>query len=651
MRARFALAAGLIHVACGGSRSTIAPTALRSPVPPSSVAVSSPLAPDLSPVANPAGLGLTVHLAHPRDTLRQVTSLFGSLGSLFGGGAKLDPGSLVATAIGAPIGAVVDLDQPIDCAVSDVTSSETSPQIAGSAALIDPGAARETLEKYFEWTPAEGGVVRLQPRGEATSGGAIRPCILAPSFGASPGATRLVCGSGKDALRSLSPYLTRTMTRLSSRDDLRVEMFVRALRPPKSGDAAALPGAGPAAVDAAAADPTDALFEQLTGKLTTDVGSLVLEASTDASTVDVRLTTRFVDTGSPLTRALVGAGAPALSVPAAFDRLPSGALSAWYGRGATPADLAPLRKTVFDGFRAMLEDEGYTSSVSGTLVAPLERLLLTGGPWVVATGLDLDAARAALDSYVSAGKSTEVARAAARRPMQGWAVAAVEEPPQAWIDGVREIVKGDSLKPTGKPTRPDDPQKESTRLALAPLVAALKLPPGTLHVEAHVTQNAAWTAAQTKAKVEIKDPLIPRTLHVFVVPDGARTWFAAAEDPLVAAREVRASLSGADDSGTLKVRRDLDGLRGMPASTAGFASVASLATWLVGDASNVGLRRARESLAGLAGLTEGGGTPVPFALTATPATGGAVAGGDVLLRILFPIRVGMEVAASPHSIF
>jgi hypothetical protein len=37
-----------------------------------------------------------------------------------------------------------------------------------------------------------------------------------------------------------------------------------------------------------------------------------------------------------------------------------------------------------------------------------------------------------------------------------------------------------------------------------------------------------------------------------------------------------------------------------------------------------------------------------MALTAARTTGG---GGDVRLRFVFPIRVGLEVAASPHAVF
>jgi hypothetical protein len=612
-------------------------------------------APDVSPVPAPAGLGFTVHLAHPRATFQQLSSLLGSIAATFAGASKLDPESLVALAIGAPVGAIVDLDQPIDLAVSDVDTPEGSPKIAGAVALTDLAAARELLEKYYKATPTSPGITRLEPRDDAPDGASPRPCVLAAASGpdaTAPRTTRLVCGERLDAVRHLGPYLTRTMTRIASRDDLRVEVFVRELHPPKAGKKELTPG-GSIPVDAGTTDPTDKLFNDLTEKLTDDVGSVVLEASSDGTAVDLRLSAKLVDTASPLSRALLGAGTPSAPPPAAFDRLPRDASFAWYGRGATPADLGPLRTRVFDSLRSWLADDGFTPGAIDTQLAPFEHLALSGGSWVVASGLRVDAARAALDAYADAGKTTEAARAKARAAMQGWFVGAVEEPSQGWLDGVRELVKNDPVKPTGKPRRKRDPTKESTRLSLAPVPPSLQLPPGALHVVSHVTQNPEWTLDQKKKKLPIKpgDAVIPRAVHVFVVPDGARTWFAAAEDAALAATEVRGSLSAAGDAGTLKTRRDLDALRAMAASSAGFLSVAGLSTWLHSDWSDEGLRKVRESLMGLAALTDQGTTPVPMALAATRAAGGAGSGGDVRLRIVFPIRVGLEVAVSPHSIF
>jgi hypothetical protein len=136
-------------------------------------------APDVSPLPAPAGLGFTVHLAHPRATFQQLSSLLGSLIATLTGGAKLDPESLVGLALGAPLGGIVDLDQPIDLAVSDVDSPDRSPKIAGAVVLTDPVAAREILEKYYKAIQTAPGVIRLEPRDDAPDA-SPRPCMLAP---------------------------------------------------------------------------------------------------------------------------------------------------------------------------------------------------------------------------------------------------------------------------------------------------------------------------------------------------------------------------------------------------------------------------------------------------------------------------------------
>ncbi|HEY8039249.1 MAG TPA: hypothetical protein VIF15_05620 [Polyangiaceae bacterium] len=623
-------------LSCGPSAPTLAPVATVAP-PPAPVASAPPEpAPELSAIPAPGTLLFTARIAHPGRAIQTLAPLVAQI-PLLASFAAFDADTIVSLALGAPLAPILDLEQPIDVAVADAPGHDGGMLVAASAQLAEGPQVRETLEKHFRVFPGPRGVVRLEPRGDKDDDDdAQRPCTVAPAYG---GGSRLVCGTNAKSVSALAPYLVRTMTRTVSTADLRVEVMTRAAHLDEHDDAPATD------------DPDDALWHVLTSKLGDDVAKVVVEASVTPSALDLTLSSHFVSAGSPLTRALLGQATPAGPPPPAFERLPVDATAVWYARGAAPADLAPLHAAVLADMRASLADDGYAPSAIDEIVGLIDRMVLTGGPWVVAGGHRLDAARSALDAYAAGGKTTLAARAKARAALQGWMVAGVDEPPQKWMDGMRALVKTDALRPVDKPKKKDKLEKEQWRLALAPVAPGLALPSGTLHVEARETVNPAWVASQRKGRATYLEPLIPHTVHLFVVPDGARTWLAAAEDPALAASEVRASLAGAPDAGTLSARRDLDVLRAGPTSAGGALSVADLAMWKSDDTSDADLRAVKRTLEALATLTADGKTPVPVVLVASPAGGGVAAGGDLSLHLQLPLRVVTEVAKAPPGLF
>lgn len=636
MRAVATSVLAVLVASCGGGTSTVAPTVPVASVQPLPPSVPVEQAPDVSALPAPGGLAVTVHVAHPRVVFDKVATVLGSLSTLLPSIGKVDLDSAVAAAAGAPIGAAIDLDQPVDLAMSD-WGGDGGPKVAGAVALVPTPAARETLERFYKTAETDAHVVRLTPRDDAPEGASPRPCAILPAYG---GGARLVCGETDKAVLHLGPYLTRTMTRTTSNDDLRVEVFVRELRGSKST---------PADAPKPDKDPGDQLVDDLVDKLSADVGSIVIEASSRGGSLDAKVTAGFASSTSALTRAILGLGTPG-APPELFDRLPKDASAAWFGRGASPADLEPLRSALVESLRQWSIDDGYPPAVTDAQIAPLLPVVLTGGPWALATGARVDDARSALDAYVATSKTTDAARLKARPNRASWLVAGVDEPAQRWIDAARSLAKSDDVKPTVKPTRVRDPQKESMSLDVRPTAPALHLPAGTLHLEARVTPNAKWLAKRKKDKLSVADATLAHSIHVFIVPDGTRTWLAAAEDPALAATEVLASLHGAPDAGTLASRHDLDALRAMPASMGSFLSPAAVVAWRGGD-TDFELRHAREALMGLGALTGGGLTPVPIVYAANPGSGGPAGGGDFGMRVVFPLNLGLELAASPHSIF
>ena len=329
--------------------------------------------------------------------------------------------------------------------------------------------------------------------------------------------------------------------------------------------------------------------------------------------------------------------------PPAYVQLPSDSSFAWYSRGAAPAAPAPLKDVVLASLTEWLADDGYSPAEIDAQVDPIRQRVLTGGPWVLGGGFHVDAARAALDAYVAARSTTPAARARARAALQGWVLAEVDEPAQPWVDSIRALVKADGRKPSGKPRRTHKPQRDSTRLVLAPVPAALKLPEGTLHVEVRTTPNPKWLATQPILPLPIATPA--RTQHLFIVPDGPRTWMALAEDPALAATEVQAALQPATAAARPGGARPLDAIA---KSGGGFLTVAALAMALADDTTDEDLRKTRDALTSLATLPSAGGDPVPFAIIASPAAAGVASGGTVAFRTLLPIALmARAVSASP----
>lgn len=629
--------------ACAPSQPTAAPIA-PAPAHSAPVAVTPPEpAPDLSPVPAPDGLSMTLHLAHPKATTDQLAQLLGSSPWVALLGTKLDAEELVGLAVGVPVGPLLDLDQPMDFAVSDIDSDDGTPSVAGSAVLSNPVAAREALSRYFTLETTSPGIVRLLPRDDAPDNAAPRPCMMAQSAAST---TRLVCGLDKGSLLHLGPYLTRTMPRVASTSDLRLEIFSYGLHLPRSSEPRVLTPSGSVVVDAGASDPGAEMIEGLFDKMSGDLASFVVEASTDGATLDLRVTTTFTSAESPVTRALVGQGTPDPQLPPAYAQLPADTSFAMYSRGAARADLAPLKDALLASLSQWMTDDGYSPAEIEEQITPLRQVILTGGPWVVGGGYRVDSARTALDGYVAGHSTSLAARTKAWTALQAWVVAEVDEPSQPWIDALRAFAKVEGKKPSGKPRRKHKAQRDHGRFVVVPVPGALKLPDGTLHLELRSTPNPDWLAAQPRKPPPV--PALAHTSHLFVVPDGARTWMALAEDPALAAAQVRAAL---DPTATHASTTTAGGLGATARSGGGFLTLAALAMTAAGDTTDEELRKTRDALTSLGTMPSGGCDPVPFALVATPAPGGIAAGGDFGFRILLPIALMVKAADASPPIF
>lgn len=629
MRARsvVVLAAFASIAACGGAPA--APPA--APATPSAfvVAAAPASAVDLSEVPPPPGLALTARLSRPGLALQLLPLP-----------VPLTLDAAVENLIGAPVGRVADADAPIDLAVIHRDGGEDP--LAFSVQLRDDPEVLRSFTEHFDLGPAANGARRLSPKDPS---GATAVCALAPA--PNTAAPRLVCAQDDDDLDTLLPYLTRTVTRAASASDLRAEMllspFVTNLDP--DGD-----------------DPFDRAGAEMGARLLRDIRSVTLEGNLDGHDVDATLTLRFASATGDIVSSILGQAAPPGPPPPAFLRLPGDALLAFHAQGATPAALAPLRRTLGAGFRKSFIDDGEPADVVERFMVELERLFLTGGPVVWASGADMPAARAALTAYVRAGSSTPALRDAAKHALKSWVVVGVEEPSARWIEGIRTLVKldqehgkgprsggagGKAATPaSGKPAPPKPKKreivKERSELRVTPMPPGLGLPAGTLHLEDRNKPNPAWIKANPGAP-----PPVPHTNHAFVVPDGGRTWLAVAEDPKLAASKARAVLAGAPATGTLGARRDAEIVRREATSAALLVTIAGLAIPMLSDGTHDDLVRAHAVMDALATITANGTAAVPLLMSVRREG----QGGAATAKVRLPLATAMDASRALGLLF
>jgi hypothetical protein len=578
----------------------------------------------------PGDLGMWAVIAHPGRVIQVLKQL-----NVLGPSADDVPDSAIVASgmTGAQVGAILDLEQPAYMALSPLPSGEMTG--AFSVRLAPGEAPTRALEQHFKLETHPGGIARLVFRDKPPTTDVLR-CQTAP---AGDGGRRLVCADTIAELDELTPYVTRTLAHSVPLSDVHIEITA-ALWKQSTGQLAS------------DASPSAQVGYREGQKFLADVSTVAIDATLDGATVDGSLTIRFTRGESPITSALLAQSSSAGPPPAAFAFLPDDSGLAIYGRGATAADLAPLRALLDTTIlRTSMEEDGYSSGAIDAVQAAWDRVVLTGGPWIVATGHSVGRARDALEAYAGARKTAEAQRKVARASMQGWVLAEADDPATRWIDSIKETLRYDNLGPdkrdaSGKPAARSHSHPEwkaLTQFRLEPVPAGVDLPPGAAHVAARTRPNPAWAGAHAGAKAA-DAPEIPHVTHLFVVPDGNRTWFALSEDATLAGTVARSAIARGKAAAGGPARSAASPWEGQPTAMAGSITVAELVMLALGDTSDAELRRSRDVVGAVSTLGEAAVTPLPFWLATSPAAGGAAGGGSATLRARVPL--GTLVRAS-----
>jgi hypothetical protein len=547
---------------CGG-----APAAPQAPA--AAVASAAPVvlgAPDVGAVADPSSLFLFGRLAKPSATLATLRDW-----------SKLpmpQADDISEFLTGEAVGMLVDIDEPVDFAIGLVGSGmRLRNRSAVSVALKDADRAKAVLGERFKLVPGEGGALLMQglprrgdPRdgegGEGATGGdgEQRSCEIAPAFGPSP--TRLVCGWGTKALAELGPWLTRTATRAATQSELHVELRMLPLRqaiaPQKRlivallagllGSQIGLPGARAPALSVCG-DLVDFLLDADSAAIDVrfgDAGATVTantKLSTMASTV-ARLATAFPERNGP--------------APDAFWRLPADTDFALFERGIDDAALARGRDLALKMVADALGEYGLKERDRAPIVDALSQLA-TSAPLIYASGLDVEAAKKSLSAVkVLRGgvdpTGLSAAELASAEALLGWRVLEIDEPSTRWTSALKDLGLALGSPAVVAAYRAKAGAYPANRGA-APAIRSAPIPGGVtglaaaaLHdvLEVYPIDSAAPAATPVGSPGAARSiPAAPRRpfeLHVFVVPDGARTWVGLGGDEVLVASKLSAAM-------------------------------------------------------------------------------------------------------------
>ncbi|WP_437922748.1 hypothetical protein WMF37_27365 [Sorangium sp. So ce291] len=575
------------------------------------------------PLAAPKELSSVLRIADPRRTWGNVAQLLAGtpVGMMLLGPGQMAPEVLLEEALGPALAEVVDLGKPIDVAVLGTERPRLVASLSVPEREMPRLQERFVLKELKELKELKGhrGMLRVEGVREAEPEDRALPRVCALDPGDRSGSARLVCADDVQDLEAAAPYLVQVVGREPLEADARVEVPGRIIvagveSTPDEDDDSHAGNVGVELVDAFARE----------------LESVSVDLTWVGPDVEVGFGMRFASRRSPLALAVTPAAPRDAATPPAFFRLPRDTAIAFYTQGASRAELTPLREAFFRGIRDDMVDEGYEASGLDRLMDRLGTLAFTGGPLVIGSGGDRAAAEKALAAY-QGGKGAPRARKTARGALQSWFLVAVEEPAQAWVSGVKDLIQlgedQDKKKggapaagsaapaagatggaPKGQAPRGDEQDKEITDPVIVRAPAAL--PAGTLHVE-------------LRSRPLTKDAPPAHTSHLYIVPAGQRTWIGFGEDDAAVVERLRVAADPGRDERTLGAAPGVEALR-QPGTLAG--GLFSLAGWTMlaanGDTPEA-IDDAAKALAGLARLPSRGEITMPFAMTSEALGSGA----------------------------
>lgn len=583
--------------ACGSPPPpVIAKPVVAAPPPRVEVAVAPPDIP-LSDEA-PRGMSARLHAENLEMSWKNAERLLRAVGVAL---PAVPPELLAMGLLGPSIASVIDLGGPVDLVLFGTDFDRMAVAIPVAAEM------QPRLGKSFNLRFQSGILKIINATGEGeeeNAPGSLRACAFVGAEEET--GARLVCATDDALLDSSALYLGRTVTHEGRDGDVRLELLNEEFFQQIADQAS----------NGNSNDWAEAAGEQYALSFFRDMEHLSLIGSWGKSDIEAEAAIDFRKNAAGISQA-ISARAPLQSPStASFLRLPKDSVIALHGHASNTQALVPMRDEFMQAFAKDMESDGYDPALLETFNKQIAKLFFTGGSYAAAYGIDRIAAEKALAAYAK-DKKKPALRAAAYRSLRGWAMFAFDEPTEKWAKGVEELVRlGNELdrkrnggvaitNSTPVKGRSDDDRVTTTMsIAFTPAV----LPRGSVHVE-------------MRSKPLKKDAPPAYVKHLYVVPDGGRTWIGIGEDETPILARLRAAREGLSDQ-TIAGVPELANTVSQGAVVAGYFSVAGGSLLFMDDDRDEMLDKAITEIEGLGTLPGRGDGVIPFQIVSEDAANG-----------------------------
>lgn len=557
----------------------------------------APVEPPLSDTA-PKEMAIRIHAENLEMSWKNAERLIRHMGASI---PSLPPDLLATGLLGPSVTAVIDMSGPVDLAffgenfdrfaVGIPVASEMQPRLGN---LFRLQLKRGILHIEGNSADEESG----------TEHGSLSACAFVGAEEESR--ARVVCASDEELLNASALYLGRTVLNEGRDGDVRLELLGSTLFKQMADD-----------VDKSNNNTwAEATGERYAAAFFRDIRQLSLIGSWGKSDIEAELLLGFRPDASGFSRAIstrVPLQSPSTE---SFARLPKDSLVAMHGDAGTSQAIAPMRDEFLRLVADDLESDGYDPQLLSTFNNRVAALFFTGGPYAWAYGIDHAGAEKALAAYAKDKKKAAL-RTAAYRSLRGWALFAVDEPTERWTKGIEEIIRVsnemDKKRNGGKPvtnTTPITPKDadDLTSTTMTVVATPATLPKTSLHVE-------------IKSKPLKKEAPPAYTKHLYVVPEGNRTWIGFGEDEAPTIARLRAAREGLSDQ-TIAGVPELARTSAQGAVAAGFFTIAGGTFLFLDDERDEHLDKAVRELDSLSTLPGRGDGVIPFQILAEDGQGG-----------------------------